>query len=81
MIASIMKNAPAGISSKQLIHFGQLISSGTFGQFDYKREKNLKIYGQILPPQYNLSNILTKLQIIYATNDLILSPLVNQFIL
>lgn len=77
MIKSIMQNAPAGISAKQLIHYGQLIKSGTFAQFDYKREKNLKVYDQPLPPLYNLSNIMTQMQIIYATQDLVLSPLVK----
>ncbi len=36
---------------------GQRIKSGNFSYYDYGVAKNLKIYGQTEPPNYNISKI------------------------
>lgn len=76
----MLKNTPAGTSTKQFAHFGQLISSGDFALFDYGYEKNLKIYDSLLPPLYDLANAKVKLQLIYGTNDVVISPNVSVII-
>lgn len=44
-------------------------STGLFHKFDHGPLNNLKLYGSKKPPEYNLSNIQTKMHIIYGTND------------
>lgn len=53
--------------------------SDTFGQFDFGGELNLKHYGNITPPQYNLKSIKVPVVLIYADNDLISNPTVGDF--
>lgn len=46
---------------------------GKFQHYHYGTDENLQIYGQPTPPEYDLSNVRTKIHILYGTNDL-LSP-------
>lgn len=43
--------------------------SGNFGQFDYGIVKNKRIYGQITPPNYNISLITAPVALFYGEND------------
>lgn len=43
--------------------------TGRFHKLDYGVAKNMILYGSQQPPEYNLSNIRTKVHIIYGTND------------
>ncbi|KAL3279055.1 hypothetical protein HHI36_016570 [Cryptolaemus montrouzieri] len=45
------------VAAKQIVHYLQLIYSGTFRKFDYGTTKNLQIYGQSKPPDYPVGNI------------------------
>lgn len=81
MLIPILENFPTDISLKQLFHYGQLINSRKFSQYDFTQSKNLEIYGTNKPPLYNLSNVKTKLEIIYATNDLIVRTQVNYILI
>lgn len=58
---------------KQLFHFGQLIRSHRFCQYDYGTQRNLKVYNRPMPPDYNLSNCTARVAIVYADHDT-LSP-------
>lgn len=66
---------PAGISTKALVHFAQLMRTldqtgqSKFQQFDYGSEKNLFIYGTSKPPEYNLSRISTPIAIFSGERD------------
>lgn len=76
MARNIAENSPNGVSVKQLVHFGQLIESGRFHQFDYKEPANRRIYGQAVPPEYQLrARINVSLQVFYGTADTVTSPL------
>ncbi|XP_017885792.1 lipase 3-like, partial [Ceratina calcarata] len=59
LMPKYMNNFPAGASAKQFAHYYQLINSGDFRQYDYGKDKNLKIYNSIEPPKYNISRIIT----------------------
>lgn len=48
---------------------------GEFIRLDHiKKRKNLELYGQSVPPRYNLSNVQTKLHFLYGTNDVVANP-------
>lgn len=66
-------HVPAGASLKQFYHFGQLIKSDRFCQYDYGRSENLQIYGQTSPPDYDLKKCTTRIAIFYSIAD-VLSP-------
>lgn len=59
---------------KYQINFINFVSTvtlllGTFQQYDHGPNENLRFYGSEVPPEYNLSNIRTKIHILYGTND------------
>nr|ATU82879.1 secreted Esterase/lipase protein [Pristhesancus plagipennis] len=69
LVPAIADHCPAGASTKQLIHFGQLATNGEkFRQFDYGSD-NQKIYGLSDPPDYDLSKIKSPVVLHYADND------------
>lgn len=61
---------PAGTSTKTVLHYAQEIkNNGIFRKYDYGAEENLKIYGQTVPPKYNISNIKPEVYFMYGMND------------
>lgn len=52
------------------------VFAGRFQKFDYGPSKNMKLYKSRKPPEYNLSNVKTKVHIIYGTNDYLVDPAV-----
>lgn len=64
-----MAYTPAGASTKQLIHYGQLYNSGLFRQFDYGFFGNLEKYGKSSPPKYPLRRITAPIALHYSKND------------
>ena len=41
----LMGHFPHGTSTRSLNHLGQLIKTGEFREYDYKKNKNLEKYG------------------------------------
>ncbi|KAL4715160.1 hypothetical protein ACJJTC_012207 [Scirpophaga incertulas] len=70
----IVGHTPAGASSKQIIHFGQVYNSDKFVQFDYGWIKNKITYGTFSPPAYDLSAIRTPIFLHYSDNDWLSTP-------
>ncbi|XP_012537855.1 lipase 3 isoform X3 [Monomorium pharaonis] len=68
-------HVPASTATKQLVHYAQLIKSGTFffsgkfKQYDHGILKNLKVYGSLNPPTYDLSKVKTPTHLYYSEND------------
>ncbi|XP_011055499.1 PREDICTED: lipase 3-like [Acromyrmex echinatior] len=71
MLPLIFGHSPAGSSVKQLLHFAQLINSGSFHKFDYGTKTNLSLYGSTQPPKYTLEKIKAPVAIFYSENDFI----------
>ncbi|XP_022910211.1 lipase 3-like [Onthophagus taurus] len=65
----LMSNVPAGISYRQLIHYGQEINSKRFTHYDFGAEQNLEIYGQEDTPDYDISAITAPVALFYSDND------------
>lgn len=57
---------------KQLAHYGQNIRDASFRRWHYGEVQNLLIYGQRLPPPYNLSLITTNVTMHYTISDYLL---------
>ena len=55
--SGMFQTAFKSTSIKSLKHFYQLHTQRRFGMYDYGPAGNLKQYGQIVPPFYNLANI------------------------
>ncbi|XP_057653799.1 gastric triacylglycerol lipase-like [Diorhabda carinulata] len=70
IIPVMVSNAPAGISSKMLVHYGQEIASGKFQRYDYGIA-NFKYYKSIYPPEFNISEITAPVALYYSQNDLL----------
>ncbi|XP_055851914.1 lipase 1-like [Episyrphus balteatus] len=74
MLPVILGHSPAGSSTKQLIHFAQLKSSGHFRQFDHGYIGNWRRYGRFSPPDYPLENVMAKVALHYGANDWLTVP-------
>ncbi|XP_026324130.1 lipase 1-like [Hyposmocoma kahamanoa] len=68
-LAVVFGHLISGISTKDLIHFSQLITSGRFQRFDNGMAGNLKKYSSVIPPEYNVSKITSAVVLICARND------------
>lgn len=62
-----------GVSTKTLAHWGQLVESKRFQRYDEGRAGNIKRYGSVRPPEYNLSNVVAPVVLIGGQSDWISS--------
>lgn len=69
-----VSHTPAGTSVKNLVHFAQLVGEKRFQKFDYGRSKNIEIYGQETPPEYNVSRITAPVGLFWSENDWFADP-------
>ncbi|CAH0404644.1 unnamed protein product [Chilo suppressalis] len=74
MVPVIVGHTPAGASTKQIVHFGQIYNGHKFRQFDYGLMKNKMTYGTFKPPTYNLTAIRTPIFLHYSDNDWLATP-------
>ncbi|CAK8573899.1 unnamed protein product [Lathyrus sativus] len=70
-VAYYLEQEPHPSSSKNLNHLFQMIRKGTFSKYDYGKLRNLKEYGNIKPPKFDLSRIPKSLPLwmAYGGND------------
>ncbi|XP_028156314.1 lipase 3-like [Ostrinia furnacalis] len=62
----------AGAALKQVAHFGQNIRDKSFWRWNYGPVKNLAVYGNMLPPKYDLGLISTSVTMHYTIADTLL---------
>lgn len=60
---------PSGASINQFVHYGQLLNSNKFRQFDWGERRNLLKYGSTIPPDYKLENVKAPLSVFYSDID------------
>ncbi|XP_021753416.1 triacylglycerol lipase 1-like isoform X1 [Chenopodium quinoa] len=62
---------PHPSSAKNINHLFQMIRQGTFAQYDYGMLKNLRLYGSLKPPRFDLSLVPKSLPLwmAYGGND------------
>lgn len=49
-----------------------------FQKYDHGRVKNEQLYGSTMPPEYNLTNIRTKVHVLFGANDWLVRSAVNR---
>ncbi|CAH2007946.1 unnamed protein product [Acanthoscelides obtectus] len=69
LLATVMAHTPAGASTRQIMHYGQGISTGIFRRYDFGWKENRKIYGTLHPPEYELQHVTAPVYLIYSKND------------
>ncbi|XP_043796542.1 lipase 3-like [Apis laboriosa] len=72
LLSLITQYDPAGSSVNQFVHFAQSIHSGKFRKYDYGIG-NLKKYGKIYPPDYELAKIKIPVYLYYGANDIFIN--------
>nr|XP_036229907.1 lipase 3-like [Bactrocera oleae] len=73
MLPVMLSHTPSGASIKQLEHFGQLMKSGNFRQFDRGFLRNQLQYNRMTPPDYDLSKVKVPVALYYSMNDMLVS--------
>lgn len=74
MLPVILAHTPAGASTDQIVHYGQLIRSAKFRRYDLGVIANKIEYGSILPPRYDLNKIKAPVGLHYSLNDWLADP-------
>ncbi|KAG8230454.1 hypothetical protein J437_LFUL009942 [Ladona fulva] len=65
----IIGHVPAGTSTRAALHFAQEINSRHFRRYDYGIIGNLRNYGSLSPPDYDLNLITAPVYLHYSDND------------
>lgn len=74
-------HTPAGTSVKNMVHFAQLVSSNKLQKYDFGSwTANLKNYGQIKPPVYDIKKVQVPVAVYWALRDWLAVPEDVQFI-
>jgi lysosomal acid lipase/cholesteryl ester hydrolase len=65
-----MNGMPAGTSTKNMLHYLQLLRSGRFQDYDYGKMNNMRMYQSLSPPEYPLEEITNpNIALIHSAND------------
>lgn len=65
-----MNGLPAGTSTKNMLHYLQLLKTGLFTDYDYGKMQNQRKYKRLSPPEYPLEKITsTDIALIHSAND------------
>ncbi|KAJ9598709.1 hypothetical protein L9F63_010619, partial [Diploptera punctata] len=73
LLPVFMSHMAAGTSVKSVLHFAQVYNSGEFKNFDYGPTKNMDLYKQNKPPEYELEKITTPISLYYGNGDPLIS--------
>ncbi|CAJ0595527.1 unnamed protein product [Cylicocyclus nassatus] len=68
-----LSHTPAGTSAQNMRHFVQLVRNKRLMSYDRGPEQNLRCYGSICPPEYNIGNVNADIYIFYSDCDWIVS--------
>ncbi|PIO58259.1 hypothetical protein TELCIR_20309 [Teladorsagia circumcincta] len=62
---------PAATSSKNILHWIQVVKSRKLEKFDYGEEGNMREYGEKTPPHYDLRKIHTPTYLYWSKDDIL----------
>lgn len=78
--AVMFKNLSPRVGIKQILHFAQIIMTGKFQQYDYGIERNLVVYNNTNPPEYDLAKIIAPIYFYVGEEDVIFHRKVRRFV-
>lgn len=67
-------HAPAGTSTKNMIHWAQLLRDKQLQRYDYGSEKNMEHYNSTSPPLYDISSLSVPTALFSGGNDFLADP-------
>ncbi|ROT79544.1 triacylglycerol lipase [Penaeus vannamei] len=70
----IVAHTPAGVATRILTHYSQLILARRFQAFDYGPTRNLDEYGSLTPRQYSLKRVTVPVGLFWSEDDWINTP-------
>lgn len=74
-VAVYTTHSPAGTSTKNMIHFSQLVIAGKFQMYDFgSAQDNMAHYNQPQPPLYDLTKVKTPVALYWAQEDWLADP-------
>lgn len=68
-IRAMAGHFPNAASTKDLVHLGQGVATDTFRKYDYGTERNMLVYGQANPPDYDISKITAPVALFASKGD------------
>ncbi|GMR37779.1 hypothetical protein PMAYCL1PPCAC_07974, partial [Pristionchus mayeri] len=68
-----LSSYPDGMSTKNVVHFGQMVLHKRTARFDYGADENLARYGCRIAPAYNFTNVKVPMYIWYSPQDYLVS--------
>ncbi|XP_050424541.1 lipase 3-like isoform X3 [Adelges cooleyi] len=74
-VVSILSVFPQPVSSRTLKHYIQLMISRRFCHYDFGPAANMRLYGTVKPPDYNLFKVTAPTYVIHSKDDTIASPM------
>lgn len=70
-----LNHVPAGTSTRDIVHFAQMVKAGKFQMYDFgSKKKNLDHYGQTHPPVYNLTKVNVPVVVMSGGKDWLADP-------
>ncbi|KAF8371508.1 hypothetical protein PRIPAC_77937 [Pristionchus pacificus] len=77
-----MSSYPDGMSTKNVVHFSQMVRNKRTAHFDYGAEENLERYGSPIAPAYNFTNVKVPMYLWYSPDDYLVSDVdMDEYIL
>ncbi|CAI2353579.1 unnamed protein product [Caenorhabditis sp. 36 PRJEB53466] len=73
-IGIYLAHNPAGTSSRNMLHFAQMVKRKRMSRFDHGREMNMKVYGSSFPPEYDIRRINSSIYLFYSDFDWLANP-------
>ncbi|XP_042218607.1 lipase 3-like [Homarus americanus] len=70
----MLSHTPAGTSVRTVTHYLQEARSGKFQKYDFGTLGNLRQYGSLSPPSYNLSRVTVPVALFWSDNDWLADP-------
>lgn len=68
-IGIYLAHNPAGTSTRNMLHFAQMVNSKRMASFDRGPEANVRWYGDAFPPEYDLTQVHSDIYLFYSDYD------------
>ncbi|CAG0923224.1 unnamed protein product [Notodromas monacha] len=74
LLPLILGHAPAGTSTRTVIHYAQEVNAKKFQHYDFGKIGNLENYGTLSPPEYSIESVTSPVIAFWGNNDWLAEP-------